>query len=584
MAPCQSPRASCTRKLAHRVARGAGRATQRRGDDRVAHEGQALGQRRRGRGVERRHGCGQRGHSAARRCAPRRPTPPASPAAPRTGPRRQRQRDAAARSRRSSASEPSAPKIPEHSAGPPRASSAAGTAPACASGASATSASSHAFAQRPRQRGRRAGRGRRPWCPAPSMASAYLHPDPAVSETAGHNGAVPPLPSIDEARAILLAAVRPLPRPTSTCPTRSASCWPRTSSPPRTCPRSPTARWTASRSAPDWPASGCGSPASPARATPYAGTLVDGEAIRISTGAALPAGADGVLPIELVDGRRRRGASCDEAVAPGRNVRDAGDDLRAGTTVLRAGTRIGPAELGAAIGAGRMALLAAPRPRAGGRDDRRRAGRARRAAAARPDPRLQRPDARRAGRARRRRGHRPRPRDRRPRGDPRRARRGARGRRRPDPLRRRLGRPARPRQARARRPRRPRAAVARRAAAGQADLAGRARRQARLRPAGQPGLGLRHIPAVRPASAQRAAGRRRDRAADPAHRWPSTSSAIQTATSACGSGAAPTARSSRPDRRDRTCCRRCWAPTRWRSCRAARARSRPATEVVLEPV
>lgn len=95
---------------------------------------------------------------------------------------------------------------------------------------------------------------------------------------------------------------------------------------------------------------------------PYAGTIVDGEAIRISTGAALPAGADGVLPIELVevDGDA---VVLGEAVAPGRNVRDPGDDLRAGTTVLTAGTRVGPAELGIAIGAGRMAVLAAPRPR-----------------------------------------------------------------------------------------------------------------------------------------------------------------------------------------------------------------------------
>jgi molybdopterin molybdotransferase len=89
---------------------------------------------------------------------------------------------------------------------------------------------------------------------------------------------------------------------------------------------------------------------------------VEGEAVRISTGAALPAGADGVLPIELVevDGDA---VVLGEAVAPGRNVRDPGDDLRAGATVLRAGTRIGPAELGVAIGAGRMAVLAAPRPR-----------------------------------------------------------------------------------------------------------------------------------------------------------------------------------------------------------------------------
>ena len=95
---------------------------------------------------------------------------------------------------------------------------------------------------------------------------------------------------------------------------------------------------------------------------PYEGTIVDGEAVRISTGAALPAGADGVLQLELAtdDGDA---VVLHEEVAPGRNVRDPGTDLRAGATVLVRGTRIGPAELGVAIGAGRMHLLAAPRPR-----------------------------------------------------------------------------------------------------------------------------------------------------------------------------------------------------------------------------
>ena len=95
---------------------------------------------------------------------------------------------------------------------------------------------------------------------------------------------------------------------------------------------------------------------------PFAGTVVDGEAVRISTGAALPAGADGVLPLELAteDGDA---VVLNEAVEPGRNVRNAGDDLTEGATVLTQGLRVGPAELGVAIGAGRMHLLAAPRPR-----------------------------------------------------------------------------------------------------------------------------------------------------------------------------------------------------------------------------
>jgi molybdopterin molybdotransferase len=96
--------------------------------------------------------------------------------------------------------------------------------------------------------------------------------------------------------------------------------------------------------------------------TPFTGEVGHGEAVRISTGAALPAGADGVLQIELVevDGDD---VVLGDAVTAGRNVRDAGSDLRAGTRVLAAGTRLGPAELGVAIGAGRMNVHVTPRPR-----------------------------------------------------------------------------------------------------------------------------------------------------------------------------------------------------------------------------
>jgi molybdopterin molybdotransferase len=92
--------------------------------------------------------------------------------------------------------------------------------------------------------------------------------------------------------------------------------------------------------------------------TPFTGEVSEGEAVRISTGAALPAGADAVLQIELieVDGDA---IVLQDAVAPGRNVRGAGGDLRGGTRVLAAGTRLGPAELGA----GRMNVRVTPRPR-----------------------------------------------------------------------------------------------------------------------------------------------------------------------------------------------------------------------------
>ena len=47
----------------------------------------------------------------------------------------------------------------------------------------------------------------------------------------------------------------------------------------------------------------------------------------------------------------------------GAHVRGAGEDMRAGTTVLRAGLRLGPLQLGAAVAAGAGTVQAASRPR-----------------------------------------------------------------------------------------------------------------------------------------------------------------------------------------------------------------------------
>jgi molybdopterin molybdotransferase len=95
---------------------------------------------------------------------------------------------------------------------------------------------------------------------------------------------------------------------------------------------------------------------------PAAFTVGEGEAVRISTGAAIPDGADAVLQIErvTVDGGR---VTLDDDVDPGRNVRPAGDDLRAGATVLPAGTRMGAAEMGLAVACGRATVSCARVPR-----------------------------------------------------------------------------------------------------------------------------------------------------------------------------------------------------------------------------
>jgi molybdopterin molybdotransferase len=95
----------------------------------------------------------------------------------------------------------------------------------------------------------------------------------------------------------------------------------------------------------------------PARASTEAG-----QAIRISTGAMLPAGADSVARKE--DCREQEGAvEVLVEVAAGKEVSRAGEDVRAGERVLERGTVLEPAELGvlASIGVGRVRCARRPR-------------------------------------------------------------------------------------------------------------------------------------------------------------------------------------------------------------------------------
>ncbi len=95
---------------------------------------------------------------------------------------------------------------------------------------------------------------------------------------------------------------------------------------------------------------------------PSAHTVTDGEAVRISTGAAVPPGATAVVRQE--DTSAGDGSVLVQTdVVPGQNIRAAGEDMRAGAAVLRAGMRLGAAELGAAVAAGTGRLAVTRRPR-----------------------------------------------------------------------------------------------------------------------------------------------------------------------------------------------------------------------------
>jgi molybdopterin molybdotransferase len=90
--------------------------------------------------------------------------------------------------------------------------------------------------------------------------------------------------------------------------------------------------------------------------------LAAGSCLRIMTGAPMPAGADAVVPVELTDGGAVQ-VAIGAAVAAGDSVRRAGDDAAPGDELLAAGIRLGPAALGLLAAAGRVSVLARPRPR-----------------------------------------------------------------------------------------------------------------------------------------------------------------------------------------------------------------------------
>ena len=88
--------------------------------------------------------------------------------------------------------------------------------------------------------------------------------------------------------------------------------------------------------------------------------LAAGEAIAISTGAVVPAGADAVVPVEQTDGGRDVVAV--ERVEAGANVRPRGGDVRAGEPVARAGQLLGAVQVGALTSCGLTRVLCGRRP------------------------------------------------------------------------------------------------------------------------------------------------------------------------------------------------------------------------------
>jgi molybdopterin molybdotransferase len=97
---------------------------------------------------------------------------------------------------------------------------------------------------------------------------------------------------------------------------------------------------------------------------PFAGTLGPGEAARIFTGGALPAGADAVVMQEDAAATASGGLFTRPA-APGRHIRPMGQDFAAGQVLIAAGERLSAGGVGLAAAAGGVWLSVRRRPRVG---------------------------------------------------------------------------------------------------------------------------------------------------------------------------------------------------------------------------
>jgi molybdopterin molybdotransferase len=93
----------------------------------------------------------------------------------------------------------------------------------------------------------------------------------------------------------------------------------------------------------------------------FGGTVEPGTCVQIMTGAALPRGADTVVMIEhaRIDGDA---VVFDQLAHPHHNFVLAGSETRAGEVVVKAGTRLGYAELAMAAQVGRSRIIVSKRP------------------------------------------------------------------------------------------------------------------------------------------------------------------------------------------------------------------------------
>ncbi|MGH2519769.1 MAG: molybdopterin molybdotransferase MoeA, partial [Chloroflexota bacterium] len=87
-----------------------------------------------------------------------------------------------------------------------------------------------------------------------------------------------------------------------------------------------------------------------------------GSAIRIMTGAVMPAGADTVVPVEETDGGRDGAVEIMARTPSHANVRDAGEDIRQGEQVVSSGTVLTAGVIGVLASIGKARVKVHRRP------------------------------------------------------------------------------------------------------------------------------------------------------------------------------------------------------------------------------
>ena len=93
-----------------------------------------------------------------------------------------------------------------------------------------------------------------------------------------------------------------------------------------------------------------------------AGSLLDGETVRIMTGAPIPQGADAVCVLEEAEEDEAGVVVVHRVIPEGLNVRAPGEDVASGSIVLAAGTALGPAHLGLLAALGERTVMVHRQP------------------------------------------------------------------------------------------------------------------------------------------------------------------------------------------------------------------------------